>query len=514
MAKSSSRKAGRKAHSHGARAGRGGSFEGERPPVGDWRVRPLPEPFDDEQLARLHARGLNAREIAEQLGTTYGRTRQYLRAQGLERHIRQKHRTAPHGLHLYSVWFMHRSRCARAARARATRPSARAIRFAWHDDFDGFYEWSMLAGYAPGLCLDRFDPERDYEPRNCRWVERRAILDRRPRQAHSLIAAFGERKSITEWQRDPRCRIDRASLSHRIYRGYPPEQAISLPAGEPPTHYVTPPKKPEWMRKRGHIDWDEAVRLYTREKRKLTEIARRFGASHATIHEGLRSRGIELRKPSLHTTRASSLALSKTWSRLRRLSADPKSPEYRGPNRVGELLCRAWQTFEGFAAWAAPRRTLARSCLVRKDASKPYSPANCEWVAASNVKHRMPGTARPVAAVRLLTAFGETKGIAAWARDPRARVSIHSISKRLERGMTIEDAISLPGRVGDYGAPRISVTAFGITKSPAEWLRDPRCKLISMAGLLHRLERGWPAEEAIATPAFVEPKGRRGSRAR
>lgn len=36
------------------------------------------------------------------------------------------------------------------------------------------------------------------------------------------------------------------------------------------------------------------------------------------------------------------------------------------------------------------------------------------------------------------------------------------------------------------------------------WSRDRRCR-VGMTGLLDRLRRGWRAEDAIATPAFVRP---------
>jgi hypothetical protein len=364
------------------------------------------------------------------------------------------------------------------------------VRFAGHDDFDGFYEWAIAAGYAPGLCLDRFDRERDFEPRNCRWVPRKEIMDRRPRSQHFVIAAFGERKSLSEWVRDARCTIRIASLSHRLYRGWPPEQAISFPSGQAPTHFVKPPKRPDRSHLRGHIDWTEAVRLYTREGATLRELVERYGASHSGIRGGLEQRGvrIEVRRP--HTIRRETLALAKTWSRMRGLSADPKSAEYLGPDRRGALLCREWQALEGFLAWAKPRRKGRGTCLVRKDPGKPYSPANCAWMPASQVKHHTHVQPGPRPALRLITAFGETKGLAAWGRDPRTQVSMTTICDRLARGMATEEAISLPGRAGNDGSPRMLVTAFGIEKCPAEWLRDPRCKLISMAGLMSRLARG------------------------
>lgn len=41
------------------------------------------------------------------------------------------------------------------------------------------------------------------------------------------VEAFGERKTILEWSRDPRCQVTLRELRHRIDRGVSPEAAIS-----------------------------------------------------------------------------------------------------------------------------------------------------------------------------------------------------------------------------------------------------------------------------------------------
>jgi hypothetical protein len=44
-----------------------------------------------------------------------------------------------------------------------------------------------------------------------------------------------------------------------------------------------------------------------------------------------------------------------------------------------------------------------------------------------------------------VVAFGETKHLAAWARDPRCVVAYHCLKKRLRRGWSSERAITAPG---------------------------------------------------------------------
>ncbi|MCE9557395.1 MAG: hypothetical protein K8R88_00440, partial [Armatimonadetes bacterium] len=101
-----------------------------------------------------------------------------------------------------------------------------------------------------------------------------------------------------------------------------------------------------------------------------------------------------------------------------------------------------------------------------------------------------------------LTAWGETKTIAEWARDERATADAKIIAKRYESGNTPEHAISYkvnlrhavirPGRAKEY-------PAFGERKILSEWSRDRRC-CVSQWTLRNRVESGWNVEKALTTP--------------
>lgn len=52
--------------------------------------------------------------------------------------------------------------------------------------------------------------------------------------------------------------------------------------------------------------------------------------------------------------------------------------EYYGGR--GIIVCRAWQEFEGFRAWAKKSRFRRHLTLDRKNPNGNYTPSNCRWV--------------------------------------------------------------------------------------------------------------------------------------
>lgn len=103
-----------------------------------------------------------------------------------------------------------------------------------------------------------------------------------------------------------------------------------------------------------------------------------------------------------------------------------------------------------------------------------------------------------------LTAWGETKSIAEWVKDPRCKAPRKVIDSRLDlETWEVEKALSTPiGRRGPRGR---LVEAWGESKTAAEWSRDKRCS-VSYTMVLSRLRGGWPAEEAVSGEAgYVWP---------
>lgn len=99
-----------------------------------------------------------------------------------------------------------------------------------------------------------------------------------------------------------------------------------------------------------------------------------------------------------------------------------------------------------------------------------------------------------------LTAFGETKSMTDWTRDPRCPVKkVSTLSARVNvHGMREQEAIELP--VGANVHDPLKLTYDGDTKTIKEWLEDPRCVVQLRSTLLSRIQKGWDTERILTEP--------------
>jgi len=469
------------------------------------------KPIDWDEALRLHQEGWTYQRIADRFGYRHATVARGLKARGA--HPRRKHQrmVRPQGRRLYGLWRFLRGRCEDPSHRDYAAYGGRGIRFAraWRD-FDAFYDWAIASGYRAGLRLKRHRTSRGYTPGNCRWVTATELFRGRPGRPVVLVEAFGECKSRAEWARDRRCKVSRESLQERLAAGWPADDAIATPPRGKPSRRVRP-AVPQAKRGSGaRIDWPRAIALYRDQGLSTKEVARRLGATRDGISKGLRRHGIRLRSRSKAPWDRERRRLFETWMSIHRRCEDRGDPLYPFHGARGITVARAWRTFEPFEAWARAHGARPGLWLARKDRRKGWSPANCEWVPPAEAVRRQGPRARPPPR-RLLTAFGETKGLTAWGKDPRCSVRDLTIARRLDKGWATEDAIAQPPANRGSSDCRLAVLrAFGEERSKREWLRDRRCGGIGPTGLNYRLEQGWPAEDAIATPPWgrQEPIGR------
>jgi hypothetical protein len=129
---------------------------------------------------------------------------------------------------LHHVWSSMKARCYRKTDKGYKNYGERGVRVCpqWHA-FEPFRDWALANGYAEGLTIERNDYDGDYCPENCVWLPRKD--QNKNRRMNVPITAFGETKIISEWAKDPRCKVKYQTLYMRIARGMDPEKALATP---------------------------------------------------------------------------------------------------------------------------------------------------------------------------------------------------------------------------------------------------------------------------------------------
>ena len=96
----------------------------------------------------------------------------------------------------------------------------------WVNSYESFKEWALSNGYNDMLTIDRINPDGDYEPSNCRWVDMK--VQNNNRRNNRKIKAFGMELTIGRWSE--KTGINASTIRSRIDRsGYSPEKALTTP---------------------------------------------------------------------------------------------------------------------------------------------------------------------------------------------------------------------------------------------------------------------------------------------
>lgn len=100
---------------------------------------------------------------------------------------------------LYKVWNAMKQRCHNKNNKRYKDYGGRGIAVCseWKDDFMSFYNWALSNGYKDNLTIDRINNNGNYEPNNCRLVDKKQQA--RNRRSNITYTINGETKCIADW---------------------------------------------------------------------------------------------------------------------------------------------------------------------------------------------------------------------------------------------------------------------------------------------------------------------------
>lgn len=140
---------------------------------------------------------------------------------------------------IYSVYRNMIARCTKPTNKDYYLYGARGIGVCqeWLDSFLNFYNWGIHNGYDENLSasensLDRIDPDKDYEPDNCRWVP---MMDQVYNRRITIKLAYaGETHTIMEWSQITG--IDQTIIRARRKLGWPIEKILSTPVAKQKQH--------------------------------------------------------------------------------------------------------------------------------------------------------------------------------------------------------------------------------------------------------------------------------------
>lgn len=131
------------------------------------------------------------------------------------------------------------------------------------------------------------------------------------------------------------------------------------------------------------------------------------------------------------------------WRRMKTCCSNRNDPRYPRYGGRGILICPEWsESYGAFREWALTHGYQEHLTLDRTDNNAGYYPANCRWVTYQENNSNRRDTV-------LVTAWGETRCMAAWATDHRCSITLSSLHKRLRLGIPPELAISLPAQRGN-----------------------------------------------------------------
>lgn len=187
------------------------------------RRHDLPWREEEIEILRAYYKKLSYKELADKLSRTVQATQNKIFSLGLKK-------TEQHDLsnvRTYRIWAGIKRRCLNKNGEAYNNYGGRGIAICeeWINSFISFHNWAINNGYQDHLTIERIDVNGNYCPENCKWIEK---FDQAKNKRTAIkVVAFGEEKTLVEWYRDNRCKINYTTLYTRIcVLNWDPEEAI------------------------------------------------------------------------------------------------------------------------------------------------------------------------------------------------------------------------------------------------------------------------------------------------
>lgn len=128
------------------------------------------------------------------------------------------------GTRIYNIWIRMKVRCYNKNYDRYKDHGGRGIRICdeWKDDFTAFYNWAMNNSYRDDLSIDRIDNDGNYEPSNCRWVDRKTQCNNR--RTNIFLTYNDKTQTIAQWCNE--LQIKESTVYTRHKRGFTDKECL------------------------------------------------------------------------------------------------------------------------------------------------------------------------------------------------------------------------------------------------------------------------------------------------
>lgn len=90
----------------------------------------------------------------------------------------------------------------------------------WYNNPLAFYTWAILNGWKEGLCIDRIDPNGNYEPNNCQFLTRSENSKKTWKDNPKLGEKTVNAKLTSEQVTNIRNRLKNGEIAYRLSKEY------------------------------------------------------------------------------------------------------------------------------------------------------------------------------------------------------------------------------------------------------------------------------------------------------